>query len=147
MCVNYREASQRGRSCPRSTNAEAPSIEAIQQAVAEAFEVRVDDLCGRRPTLQINNYPEQVRKARKAALYLCRELTEHNATHIAERFGRKLAVVKRAVESVRQVIDSDLDLASRLASAAQRLQAGLSQREEGEVALFAEQLAQDQRHK
>jgi chromosomal replication initiation ATPase DnaA len=147
MCVNYREASQRGRSCPRRANAEAPLIEAIQQAVAEAFEVRVDDLCGRRPTLQINNYPEQVRKARKAAVYLCRELTEYDATRIAERFGRKSAVVKRSVESVRQVLDSDLDLASRLASAAQRLQAGLSRRAEDDVALFTEQLAQHHRHK
>jgi chromosomal replication initiation ATPase DnaA len=58
-------------------NAEALSIESIQQAVAEAFEVRIADLSGRRPTLQINNYPEQARKARKAALYLCRELTKH----------------------------------------------------------------------
>jgi chromosomal replication initiation ATPase DnaA len=117
-----------GTVLPRGANAEPPSIEAIQQAVAEAFEVRVDDLCGRRPTLQINNYPEQVRKARKAALYLSRELTQHNATQIAERFSRNLTVVKRAVKSVRQVIDSDLDLASRLASAGQRFQAGLSQR-------------------
>ena len=76
------------------------------------------------------------------ALYRCRELTEHDATRIAERFGRKPAVVKRAVESVRAIIDSDLDLASRLASAAQRLQAGLSRREDDDVALFAEQLAQ-----
>jgi hypothetical protein len=81
------------------------------------------------------------------ALYRCRELTEHDATRIAERFGRKSAVVKRAVESVRQVFDSDLDLASRLASAAQRLQAGLSRREEDDVVLFAEQLAQHHRHK
>jgi chromosomal replication initiator protein len=128
-------------------NAEALSIEAIQQAVAEAFEVRIADLSGRRPTLQINNYPEQARKARKAALYLCRELTKHNATHIAERFGRKPAVVKRAVESVRETIHSDLDLAGRLVKAAQRLQAGLSQRGEDHGALFAEQLLQDQRHK
>jgi chromosomal replication initiation ATPase DnaA len=80
MCVNHREASERGQSCPGSANAEAPSIEAIQQAVAEAFEVSIDDLSGRRPTLQINNYPEEVRKARNAAFYLCRELTKHNAT-------------------------------------------------------------------
>ena len=77
MCVNYREASQRGRSCPRRANAEAPSIEAIQQAVADAFEVK-----SRRPLRLAANaadqhYPEQVRMARKAALYLCRELTEH----------------------------------------------------------------------
>jgi chromosomal replication initiation ATPase DnaA len=136
-----------GTVSPPASQCRGPSIEAIQQAVAEAFEIRVDDLRGRRPTLQINNYPEQVRKARKAALYLCRELTKHDATRIAERFGRKSAVVKRAVESVRQVIDSDLDLARRLASAAQRLQAGLSQREEDDVALFAEQLAQHHRHK
>jgi chromosomal replication initiation ATPase DnaA len=146
MCVNHREASEPGRSCPRSANAAAPSIEAIQQAVAEAFEVSIDDLSGRRPTLQINNYPEQVRKARKAALYLCRELTTHNATRIAERFGRKPAVVKRAVGSVRAIIDSDLDLASRLVSAAQRLQADLSQGEEDNAALFTEQPAQDHRH-
>jgi chromosomal replication initiation ATPase DnaA len=135
MCVNHREAYEQGRSCPRSANAEAPSIEAIQKAVAEAFEVRIDDLSGRRPTLQINNYPDQVRQARKAALYLCRELTKHNATRIAEHFGRKPAVVKRAVESVKAIIDSDLDLASRLVSAAQRLQADLSQREEDDVAV------------
>ncbi len=147
MCVNHREASERGRSCPRSAHAEAPSIEAIQQAVAEAFEVSIDDLSGRRPTLQINNYPEQVRTARKVALYLCRELTKHNATRIAERFGRKPAVVKRAVESVRAIIDADVDLASRLVSAAQRLQADLSQRGEDDAALFTEQLAQDHRHK
>jgi len=147
MWVNHREASERRRPFLGSTNAEVPSIEAIQQAVAEAFEVSIDDLSGRRPTLQINNYPEQVRTARKVALYLCRELTKHNATRIAERFGRKPAVVKRAVESVRAIIDADVDLASRLVSAAQRLQADLSQRGEDDAALFTEQLAQDHRHK
>ena len=81
------------------------------------------------------------------ALYRCRELTEHDATRFAERFGRKSAVVERSVESVRQVLDSDLDLASRLASAAQRRQAGLSRREEDDVVFFAEQLAQHDRHK
>ena len=39
MWVNHREASERRRPFLGSTNAEVPSIEAIQQAVAEAFEV------------------------------------------------------------------------------------------------------------
>jgi hypothetical protein len=144
MCVNYREASQRGRSCPRRANAEAPLIEAIQQAVqmplkSESTTCAAGGQRCRSTTIR-NRYG-------RAALYLCRELTEHDATRIAERFGRKSAVVKQAVESVRQVMDSDRDLASRLASATQRLQAGLSRREEDDVVLFAEQLAQHHRHK
>jgi chromosomal replication initiation ATPase DnaA len=55
---------------------EHPSIEAIQQAVAAAFRISVKDLVGGRPKLQINNYPDDVRVARKAALYLCCKLTE-----------------------------------------------------------------------
>jgi chromosomal replication initiation ATPase DnaA len=62
-----------------------------------------------RPRLQINYYPEQVQMARKAALYLCRELTEHTAARIAEHFGRKPATIRRAVEAVGQLINSDLD--------------------------------------
>jgi chromosomal replication initiator protein len=131
MSGNYRESSEQGRPSAPSANTEAPSIEAIQQAVAEAFETSLEDLSARRPRLQINNYPEQVRRARKAALYLCRELTEHSAARIAERFGRKSAVVRRAVEAVRQIVDFDLDFASRLASAARRLQTGLSQERGG----------------
>jgi len=131
MSGNYRESTEQGRPSAPSANTEAPSIEAIQQAVAEAFQTSLEDLSARRPRLQINDYPEQVRRARTAALYLCRELTEHSAAHIAERFGRKPAVVRRAVEAVRQMIDFDLDFASRLASAAQRLQTGLSQERGG----------------
>ncbi len=142
MCVNHREASERRRPCLRNAMPRLSRSNRSSKPSQKPFEVRIDDLSGRRPTLQINNYPEQVRKARKAALYLCRELTKHNATRIAERFGRKPAVVKRAVESVKAIIDSDLDLASRLVSAAQRLQADLSQREEDDVALFTKQLAQ-----
>jgi chromosomal replication initiation ATPase DnaA len=128
MSGNYRESFEQGGSSAPSANTEAPSIEAIQQAVAEAFQTSLEDLSAR-PRLQINDYPEQVRRARTAALYLCRELTEHSAAHIAERFGRKPAVVRRAVEAVRQIIDRDF--VSRLASATQRLQTGLSQERGG----------------
>jgi chromosomal replication initiation ATPase DnaA len=128
MSANDRESFEQGGSSAPNANTEAPSIEAIQQAVAEAFRTSLEDLSARRPRLQINDYPEQVRRARTAALYLCRELTEHSAAHIAERFGRKPAVVRRAVEAVRQIIDFDLDLrespGQRSATASDRFVAG-----------------------
>ena len=95
------------------TRQHVPSIEAIQQAVATVFKISVKDMVGGRPTLQINNYPEDVRAARKAAEYLCSKLTDDSAERIAERFGRKRSLVRDAVNAVEQLIDR-MFLAARL---------------------------------
>ena len=107
------------RSSPApEAGAHVPSIEAIQQAVAAAFRISVKDLVGGRPKLQINNYPDDVRMARKAALYLCCKLTEDSAARIAERFGRKRPAVRHAIRAVEQLVDCDADFAGRMAAAA-----------------------------
>lgn len=104
-----------------------PSIEAILDAVAKAFQISVKDLLGGRPRLQINNYPEDVRAARKAALYLCCKLTENSAARIAERFGRKGPAVRHAVKAVEQLVECDADFAGRMAAALRLVESGLHQ--------------------
>src|SRR5260370_41851535 len=50
-------------------------VDAIQWATAKVFGVSLHDLAFGTTTLHINDYPEQLRLARTAALYLCRKHT------------------------------------------------------------------------
>jgi len=108
-----------------------PSIETIQQAVAAVFKISAKDMVGGRPTLQINNYPEDVRAARKAAIYLCCKLTDNRPERIAERFGRKRPLVRHAVKAVEHLIDRDAEFAGRMAKAVQLIEIGLRQEQPG----------------
>jgi chromosomal replication initiator protein len=56
------------------------SIELIQQAIAEYFNLKIDDFKAKKRTRSIA-YPRQI------AMYLCRELTDSSLPKIGEEFG------------------------------------------------------------
>lgn len=58
------------------------SIELIQQATAEYFKIKPDDIKGQKRTATIA-YPRQI------AMYLCRELTDATYEKIGEEFGKR----------------------------------------------------------
>lgn len=58
------------------------SLEIIQKAVAEFFDVRVTDL-------RSNRRPKMISHPRQLAMYLCRDLTSNSLTEIAQSFGGK----------------------------------------------------------
>ncbi|MCX7847160.1 MAG: chromosomal replication initiator protein DnaA [bacterium] len=89
--------------------AQAPiTLESIQKAVAEFFDVRVGDL-------RSNRRPKMIAHPRQVAMYLCRDLTDSSLTDIAQSFGgkdhttvlyacRKIDALKRTDEQVEQQI-------------------------------------------
>ena len=62
------------------TTGRAPSIAAVQQAACERFGITHDELLSR-------SRVERVVWPRQAAMYLCKELTEHSLPTIARAFG------------------------------------------------------------
>lgn len=77
---------------------EAPALltmERIQRAVAEHFDIRFSDILSRKRPANIA-FPRQV------AMYLCRELTSHSLPAIGEAFGKNHATVLHACRSVQE---------------------------------------------
>lgn len=101
------------------------SIDAIEAAVAEAFNVSRRDLSGGRTPLRINDYPTCVRQARKAATYLSRKLTDEPAARVGARFGFAASTVSGVPKLVERLVDSDPEFAACLGGALRRLQAPL----------------------
>lgn len=91
--------------------AQAPiSLDAIQKAVAEFFDVRITDL-------RSNRRPKMISHPRQLAMYLCRDLTSNSLTEIAQAFGgkdhttvlyacRKIDAMKRSDEVIEQQIST-----------------------------------------
>jgi chromosomal replication initiator protein len=69
------------------------SMESIQRAVAEYFDIRYSDILSKKRPANIA-FPRQV------AMFLCRELTPHSLPSIGEAFGKNHATVLHAVNSV-----------------------------------------------
>lgn len=110
--------------CAAGGGEPALSIETIEEAVVEAFNVSRRDMPGGRPELRINNYPSYVRQARKAAIYLCRKLTDEPPAGIGARFGFAARTVGGVTRTVERLIDSDPAFAACLGGALSLLQAG-----------------------
>ena len=109
--------------CAAGGGEPALSIETIEEAVVEAFNVSRRDMPGGRPGLRINNYPSYVRQARKAAIYLCRKLTDESPAGIGARFGFAARTVGGVTRTVERLIDSDPAFAACLGGALSLLQA------------------------
>ncbi len=91
------------------------SVPTIVAAAAEAFEVKPEQLVARdrRPV---------VARARKVAMYLARELTEHSLPEIGRGFGgRNHSTVLSAVRSIDTEVHRDPELAMTVESLRQRL--------------------------
>jgi chromosomal replication initiator protein len=83
------------------------SPEAILKAVAESFQVAVDELKSRRRTQHIA-FPRQV------AMFLVRELTSLSLAEIGGFFGRDHTTVRHACEKIRDETERDHSLEARI---------------------------------
>ncbi len=78
----------------------APSLEAIQRIVAEAYDLRLADMTSKRR-------PQSIAFPRQIAMYLCRRLTHRSLPSIGEAFGRNHATVIHACNIVERRIKND----------------------------------------
>lgn len=84
------------------------NISKIQKAVAEYFNVTVENLKSKKRTAEINN-------ARQIAMYLCRMITEETTTRIGLEFGnRDHSTVLHAIEKVSKDIKNNEDLKHKI---------------------------------
>jgi chromosomal replication initiator protein len=84
------------------------SIEGIQKAVADYFNIRVEDLKGKRRSADIA-YPRQI------AMYLSRVLTEENLNRIGLEFGgRDHSTVIHACDKITEELKTNLALEGQL---------------------------------
>ena len=75
--------------------AAAPTVDVIQKAVAEHFDLRLADMTSKRR-------PQSIALPRQVAMYLCRTLTSQSLPSIGDSFGRNHATV---IHACRQVTD------------------------------------------
>lgn len=84
------------------------NISKIQKAVAEYFNITVDNLKSKKRTAEINN-------ARQIAIYLCRMITEETTTRIGLEFGnRDHSTVIHAIEKISKDVKSNEDLKRKI---------------------------------
>ena len=84
------------------------NIAKIQKAVADYFDITVDNLKSKKRTANINN-------ARQIAIYLCRMITEETTTRIGLEFGnRDHSTVLHAIEKVSKDLKNNESLKNQL---------------------------------
>jgi len=106
--IRRKKTSRMGDKRPSSVDHRAQSVvDAIQWATAKVFGVSLHDLVFGTTTLHINDYPEQLRLARTAALYLCRKHTGLVAATIARAFNRRSPAVAYAVRSIERLLTGE----------------------------------------
>lgn len=90
------------------------SLEAIQKAVAEQFDIRLADMTSPRR-------PRSIAAPRQVAMYLCRSLTPASLPDIACAFNRTHATVLHAYNTVNNRMEVDTDLRTSVSTLANRL--------------------------
>lgn len=84
------------------------NISKIQKAVADYFDITVDNLKSKKRTANINN-------ARQIAIYLCRVITDETTTRIGLEFGnRDHSTVLHAIDKVSRDVKNNEELKSQL---------------------------------
>lgn len=84
------------------------NISKIQKAVADYFDITVDNLKSKKRTANINN-------ARQIAIYLCRVITEETTTRIGLEFGnRDHSTILHAIDKVSRDVKTNDELKSQL---------------------------------
>ena len=84
------------------------NISKIQKAVAEYFNITVDNLKSKKRTANINN-------ARQIAIYLCRMITEETTTRIGLEFGnRDHSTVLHAIEKISKDVKKSEELKKQI---------------------------------
>lgn len=81
----------------------ALTIETIQRAVAEFYDIRLADMTSKQR-------PQSIAFPRQVAMYLCRDLTEHSLPAIGEAFSRNHATVIHACSLINERMKTDSDL-------------------------------------
>ena len=93
---------------------QALSLEGIQKAVAEYFDVRMADMSSKRR-------PQAVAYPRQVAMYLCRRLTQSSFPEIANAFGKTHATVLHACSRIESRLEQDQALRKDVVEIARRL--------------------------
>jgi len=102
--VNVQLAEEALKDIMVNLSPEKLSIEYIQQAVADYYNIEISDIKGKR-----RNQP--IVKARQVAMYLCRQLLSDSLSKIGSEFGgRDHSTVIHACEKINTLIDSDDNL-------------------------------------
>ncbi len=76
------------------------SLEAIQKAVAEYFDIRVGDMTSRKR-------PQSIAMPRQVAMFLCRQNTRNSLPEIGQAFGRNHATVIHACRHIETRMKQD----------------------------------------
>ncbi|MCF7855628.1 MAG: chromosomal replication initiator protein DnaA [Candidatus Pacebacteria bacterium] len=100
--ITIEKAQQLLRPILEEESSNALTIEGIQRAVAEFFDIRVADMTSKRR-------PHNIAFPRQVAMYLCRKLTDFSSPAIAESFNRNHATILHAANMVDKRIKKDMD--------------------------------------
>ncbi len=79
------------------------TVESIQRAVAEHYDIRLADMTSKRRPANIA-FPRQV------AMYIARKMTQFSSPTIAESFGRNHATILHAVSTIEKRLTQDAEL-------------------------------------
>ncbi len=90
------------------------SSNTIQKAVAEVFEVSLEDLSG-------PGRPQSIAVPRQVAMYLCRRMTQASLAEIAKWFDRNHATVVHACKTIRGRMETDPEVNAKVVSIVRRL--------------------------
>lgn len=90
------------------------TIEGIQRAVADFYDIRLADMSSKRR-------PQSIALPRQIAMYLSRELTQHSYPTIAEAFGKNHATVLHACRHIGEKVAADPVVRQAVSSIQQKL--------------------------
>ncbi len=93
---------------------QALTMDGIQKAVADYFDVRMADMSSKRR-------PQAVAQPRQVAMYLCRRLTSASSPEIATAFGKTHATILHACTQVEKRIAEDTALKQGILEITRRL--------------------------
>lgn len=92
----------------------AITMESIQRAVADHYDIRVGDMSSRQR-------PQGIVFPRQIAMYLCREMTDQSLPEIGRAFNRNHATVLHAVRAIGERMKTDATLRQGILALQQRL--------------------------
>ncbi len=99
----------------------APTIEAVQRAVAEFFDLRLSDMTSKQR-------PQAIAWPRQVAMFLSRKLTQQSLPTIGNAFARNHATVLYACRAVEARMQSDQGFRQTLVAIQQRLDTSVRER-------------------
>ena len=90
------------------------SIEAIQRAVADFYDIRLADMTSKRR-------PQSIAMPRQVAMFLSRELTQHSYPMIADAFGKNHATVLHACRLITDKMSREPEIRQAVTTIQQKL--------------------------